>query len=99
MQMESIEFTWDPAKAHRNLHAHSVSFEEARTVFWDEDGILIPDPEHSESEERFLLLGMSSQAHLLVVVHCYRESDTVIRLIFARKATRREEITYIRRWL
>jgi hypothetical protein len=97
--MEPLEFTWDPDKAHRNIQVHSISFEEARTVFWDEDGILISDLEHSYNEERFLLLGMSTQSRLLVVVHCYRESETIIRLISARKATRHEEIAYARRWL
>jgi len=78
---------------------HSIRFEEARTVFADENGILISDPEHSFHEDRFLLIGMSSHLRLLVVVHCFRESETVIRLISARKATKQEAITYARRWL
>lgn len=97
--MEPLEFTWDHAKALRNIQIHSVSFEEARTVFWDDDAILISDFEHSYGEERFLLLGISLKPRLLVVVHCYRESETKIRLISARKATKYEEITYARRWL
>ena len=97
--MEPLKFTWDPLKAQRNIKAHSIRFEEARTAFWDENGILISDTEHSFNEDRFLLLGMSSNARLLVVVHCYRESETVIRLISARKATKHETATYARRWL
>ena len=71
-------------------------FDEASTVFFDECAILFDDPEHSEDEERFLLLGMSEEAHLCIVCHCYRESDTVIRLISARKATRKESERYAR---
>jgi uncharacterized DUF497 family protein len=97
--MESIKFTWNPLKAQRNIQVHSIYFEEARTVFWDENGILISDPEHSLHEDRFLLIGMSSHSRLLVVVHCYRESETIIRLISARKATKQEATTYARRWL
>ena len=97
--MEPLDFTWDPAKALRNIQAHSVSFEEARTVFWDDDAVLISDSDHSYGEDRFLLLGMSSSPRLLVVVHCYRESETAIRLISARKATKNEEITYAGRWI
>ena len=97
--MEPLKFTWDPLKAQRNIQAHSIRFEEARSVFLDENGILISDPEHSFSEDRFLLIGMSSRSRLLVVVHCYRESETVIRLISARKATNQEATTYTRRWL
>jgi len=99
MEPELVTFNWDPAKALRNVQAHGVTFEEARTAFGDEDGILIFDPEHSQSEERFLLLGISSRLRLLVVVHCYRESETTIRLISARKASKHEEITYSRRWV
>jgi uncharacterized DUF497 family protein len=96
--MAPLKFTWDPLKAQRNIQAHSIRFGEARTVFGDENGILIWDPEHSFREDRFLLIGLSSHSRLLVVVHCYRESETVIRLISARKATKQETTTYERRW-
>ncbi len=88
--MSGIELEWDVTKAVANRAKHGVSFEEAATVFEDDSALLIPDPAHSKSEERFILLGMSNQANLLVVVHCYRESESVIRIISARKATRRE---------
>ena len=71
-----------------------LSFEEAQTVFYDAEALVIPDPEHSQDEERFIILGMSRQANLLVVCHCYRESETVIRIISARKATRNESVQY-----
>ena len=78
------------------INEQRISFDEASTVFFDECAILFDDPEHSEDEERFLLLGMSEEAHLCIVCHCYRESDTVIRLISARKATRKESERYAR---
>ncbi|WP_245591315.1 BrnT family toxin [Derxia gummosa] len=71
-----------------------MSFEEARSAFADENGLLIDDPDHSEDEDRFLLLGMSSSLRLLVVVHCYRADGNVIRIISARKATTREAASY-----
>ncbi len=92
--MSDVDFEWDPAKSTANRAKHGVSFEEAATVFEDESGLLIPDPAHSESEDRFVLLGLSSRARVLVVVHCYRESESVIRIISARKATRREHAQY-----
>lgn len=73
---------------------HDVSFEEASTVFYDENALLISDPDHSDSEERFIILGMSAAANLLVVCHCFRQSETVIRIISARKATRTEANQY-----
>ena len=81
-----------------NLRDHHVSFEEAKTVFIDEHALLIDDPGHSEEEERLLLLGISFNLRMLVVVHCYRESDEIIRIISARKATRTEQKTYNQRW-
>ena len=89
-----MEFEWDKRKATTNQKKHGVSFEEARTVFLDEHALLIDDPDHSETEERFILLGFSSVSRLLVVCHCYRENDDVIRIISARKATRKESKTY-----
>jgi hypothetical protein len=76
------------------LAKHGVSFEEAQTVFLDESARLIDDPDHSENEDRFLLLGYSFQARCLMVSHCYRQSETVIRLISARRATVQEEEVY-----
>lgn len=90
MIMEIIKFEWDENKNRINLHKHGVSFEEAKTVFYDDAALVIDDPEHSEEEDRFIILGLSSQANLLVVCHCCRESDTVIRIISARKATKTE---------
>lgn len=92
--MDRIEFTWDPRKNEVNRRKHHVSFEEARTVFYDDDALVIGDPEHSQEEDRFLILGFSAQARLLVVCHCYRESESVIRIISARKATRNESKQY-----
>ena len=92
--MDTIRFEWDENKNTINKHKHGISFEEARTVFYDLDALVIDDPEHSEYEERFIILGLSIKANLLVVCHCYRSSDTVIRLISARKATSTESRQY-----
>ena len=92
--MGNIEFAWDRRKARSNLNKHGVSFEEAKAVFLDESARLIDDPDHSADEARFLLLGYSFRARCLVVSHCYRESDSVIRLISARRATPHEEAIY-----
>ena len=92
--METIKFEWDENKNSINKKKHNVSFEEAKTVFYDEDALLIDDPDHSITEERVIILGMSNQAKLLVVCHCYRESETVIRIISARKATKTESKQY-----
>ena len=94
--MGNIEFAWDRRKARSNLVKHGVSFDEAQTVFLDENARLIDDPDHSEEEERFVLLGYSFQARCLIVSHCYRESDSVIRLISARRANAQEEEVYWR---
>jgi hypothetical protein len=94
--MGNITFAWDRRKARFNQIKHGVSFEEAQSVFLDESARLIDDPDHSEDEDRFLLLGYSFQARCLIVSHCYRESDSVIRLISARRATAKEEGVYWR---
>ena len=94
--MGNIEFAWDRRKAQSNLVKHGVSFEEAQTVFLDENARLVDDPDHSAEEERFVLLGYSFQARCVIVSHCYRESDSVIRLISARRATAQEEEVYWR---
>lgn len=92
--MDELHFEWDQNKNDTNLKKHNISFEEAQTVFLDEHALLIDDPDHSQEEERFILLGFSLQAKLLVVCHCYRQSNNVIRLISARKATKTEAKTY-----
>lgn len=89
-----MEFEWDATKAAANLRKHQVSFEEARTVFFDDFAIQFFDTEHAQSEERFIMLGMSSNARLLVVCHCERGEGEVIRIISARKATRSEASQY-----
>ena len=92
--MEYLRFEWDENKNNINKVKHKVSFEEAQTVFYDADAIVIDDPDHSETEERFIILGFSAKANLLMVCHCYRESDSVIRIISARKATTKESQQY-----
>jgi len=92
--MKPLRFEWNEDKAKANLEKHKVRFEEAKTVFYDENARLIPDPEHSEQEERFILMGMSARLKMLVVCHCYRESEEVIRIISARKATKPETSFY-----
>ena len=89
-----LSFEWDPAKAAANLRKHGVSFEDAQTAFSDEHARLVNDPDHSAEEERFVLLGLSSSLRLLVVAHCYRSADLVIRIISARRATKAEERSY-----
>ena len=89
-----IKFEWDPAKAASNLKKHGVSFEEAQTVFYDEFAVQFFDADHSSHEDRFLLLGMSTGARLLLVCHCERDTGNIIRIISARKATKRESAFY-----
>jgi uncharacterized DUF497 family protein len=92
--MSSLRFDWDPKKARANLKDHGVSFEEAQSTFYDEWAILYDDPDHSKDEDRFLLLGMSVRLRTLIVSHCYRETESVVRLISARKAHSEEEKEY-----
>ncbi len=89
-----IRFEWDPAKARANVRKHGVSFEEALSVFYDEFAVQFFDEDHSSAEERFLMLGMSSGARMLLVCHCERETGNVIRIISARRATKRESAFY-----
>ena len=89
-----IKFDWDPSKASSNARKHGVSFEEAQSAFYDEFAVQFFDDENSIDEERFLLLGMSSGARLLLVCHCERASGNLIRIISARKATKRESAFY-----
>ena len=95
--MNNLRFVWDENKNRANQKKHKVSFDEAKTVFYDENARLIPDPDHSENEERFIIMGMSSNLHMLVVVHCYKENNEVIRIISARKVTRNEQKYHNRR--
>lgn len=92
--MEHIKFEWDNNKNELNQKKHKISFEEAQTVFYDSEALIIDDPQHSEQEDRFIILGLSKKVHLLVVCHCYRESDSIIRIISARKATATEAKYY-----
>ena len=95
--MAALRFEWDPSKAAANLAKHGVSFEEAQTAFSDEGALLLDDPEPVEGEDRFILLGLSAKLRVLIVVHCYRSADQVIRLISARKADRMERGQYVTR--
>lgn len=96
--MADLRFEWSAAKNAANRRKHGVSFEEAETIFSDDRALLIADPEHSDDEDRFILLGLSSLLRTLVVCHCYRAGDDVIRIISARKADRSERADYNRRW-
>lgn len=92
--MDTITFEWDENKNAINKRKHGVSFEEAKSFFYDTEALVIADPEHSEVEDRFIILGLSNKVNLLVVCHCYRASDTVIRIISARRATKTEQNYY-----
>ena len=94
--MKYIEFQWDETKNTANKKKHNVSFEEAKTVFYDDSARLIHDPTHSVTEDRYILLGMSSNLRLLIVIHAYKEQDEIIRIISARKATKKETKQYLR---
>ena len=92
--MNEMKFTWDEEKAKANVRKHGVSFEEASSVFADENARLKHDPEHSDEEDRFIILGFSSSLRVVVVCHVYRQNDQNIRIISARKATRNERVQY-----
>ncbi len=92
--MSTLHFEWDARKAAANIRKHGVSFDEAKSVFVDERAKLIDDPDHSEDEDRFVLLGLSSALRLLLVCHCYRSKSNIIRIISARKATAKESKSY-----
>jgi uncharacterized DUF497 family protein len=92
--MISLRFKWEPRKASANLKKHGVSFEEAKSVFYDESAKLISDPDHSEDEERFILLGLSHSLRMILVCHCYRSEGNVVRIISARKAMPKESNAY-----
>ena len=89
-----IEFSWDEAKNKGNRLKHGLNFEEASTAFYDESAKEYYDPDHSDEEDRFILLGMSQKARILVVCHCYRKQNSVIRIISARKANKTEQQSY-----
>jgi len=91
--MDSLHFEWDENKAASNQIKHGISFEEAKSVFADSLGRLMIDPDHPEGEERFVLMGMSSQIRLLIVCHCERNAGS-IRIISARKADKFERKQY-----
>jgi len=95
--MTTLNFEWDVKKAKSNIKKHGVSFDEAKTVFFDDQARLIADPDHSENEDRFILLGYSSTLRLLVVCHCYRSSESIIRIISARQANKQETSSYLKR--
>lgn len=92
--MLAIRFKWDAAKASANVRKHGIDFQEAKSVFADERARLIADPDHSKDEDRFVLLGLSASLRLLVVCHCYRDADSTIRIISARRATSSEVKLY-----
>lgn len=96
--MSELQFEWDAKKDRANQAKHGVSFDEAKTAFLDEGARVIADPEHSKDEDRFILLGLSIHLRVLVVCHCYRESENAVRIISARRANRSEQREYAR-WL
>lgn len=93
--MSKLAFSWDDGKAKQNLKKHKVSFEEASTVFFDENAIEFFDPDHSGDEDRFLMLGISYRLRVLVVCYCLRKDGSEIRIISARTATKKEQRVYI----
>jgi len=92
--MADLRIAWGPRKAASNKAKHGIAFDEAATAFADEYGRVMPDPDHSEEEDRFVLLGMSWSLRILIVCHCHREASDVIRIISARKATKSERAQY-----
>jgi uncharacterized protein len=96
VRMDELQFEWDNRKEKANIKKHGVSFDEARSVFYDENAMQFFDPDHSEDEDRFIMLGISFKLRILVVCHCFRESETMIRIISARKADGDEEGEYWR---
>jgi len=94
VHMNSLRFEWEPRKASANLKKHGISFEEAKSVFYDESARVISDPDHSEDEDRFILLGVSLSLRVILVCHCYRSEGNVVRIISARKATPKESKAY-----
>ena len=91
-----LKFEWDETKNQTNIEKHGISFEEACSVFRDTDALIISDEEHSQNEDRFVLIGFSYKFNLLVVCHCYRQNEEVVRIISARKATKNERKEYLK---
>ncbi len=92
--MKNLVFEWDNTKAKKNLEKHRVAFEEAQSVFFDDYAVQFWDENHSDNEQRFLMLGMSNKIRILLVVHCFKEDESTIRIISARKATKKEKVDY-----
>jgi uncharacterized DUF497 family protein len=92
--MDGYTFSWDDEKNTSNIVKHGITFDEATTVFDDDDAIFIRDDVHSQDEDRFAVIGFSARLRLLIVCHCYRNGDTVVRIISARKANKSEEMLY-----
>jgi len=92
--MDYLDFIWDEEKNKKNILSHNISFAEAKTVFYDANAKVIYDPDHSADEDRFIILGLSKLLNMLVVCHCYKENDKIIRIISARKATVKEQKQY-----
>ena len=92
--MTTLRFEWEPRKATANVKKHGITFEEAKSVFYDDHAKLLDDPDHSDEEERFVLLGLSHTLRVLLVCHCYRSEGNIIRIISARKATSKESKDY-----
>ena len=96
VHMTLLRFEWEPRKATANFKKHGISFEEAKSVFYDERAKVISDPDHSEDEDRFILLGVSHSLRVILVCHCYRSEGNIVRIISARKATPKESSAYKR---
>lgn len=92
--MSKLSFEWDSVKAATNAAKHGITFLEAQTVFYDDDALVIPDPDHSQDEDRFIIMGQSEQSQMLVVVHCFRQAGSSIRIISARRAGTKEQKPY-----
>ena len=94
VRMTTPRFEWEPRKSTANVKKHAITFEEAKSVFYDDHAKLLDDPDHSDEEERFVLLGLSHTLRVLLVCHCYRSEGNIIRIISARKATSKESKDY-----
>lgn len=97
--MDGIHFEWDERKNAANIKKHGVSFEEAATVFYDDNAVLFDDPDHSMEENRFLIIGVSENERLCIVSHCFKEADNRIRIISARPADKEEKKAYNEQYL
>ncbi len=93
--MKLLSFSWDNRKDKTNQKKHGISFDEAQTVFFDDNAIEFFDIHHSKNEDRFIMLGLSYRLRILVVCHCLRKDDSEIRIISARKATKKEQKVYL----